>query len=217
MYRKICSVCGREFQTAYAYQLKCTNCRGKVRAICEVCGKAYSVKLGVNSRYCPNCRGAAGGAARTGKYRAATEKYAQMRKEYAREHADVMRTTAEKASKAAQNSPLAGRFETNINAKTWKLIDPSGNRHVCTNLSLFVRSRPADFPNTVSASSMFRKQAACLRDGKPVTPKTCCGGWYVEEIPAYPDATKEYVAERERKKQDRADWIARKRRDCTDK
>ena len=216
MYRKICSVCGREFQTAYAYQFKCTNCRGKVRAICEVCGKAYSVKLGVNTRYCPDCRGAAGGAARTGKYRAATEKFAQMRKEYAREHADVMRATAEKASKAAQNSPLAGRFETNINAKTWRLIDPSGNRHVCTNLSLFVRSHPEAFPNTTSALTMFRKQASCMRNGKPVTPKTCCGGWYVEEIPAYPEATQAYVAERERKKQDRADWIARKRRDYSD-
>ncbi len=55
-----------------------------------------------------------------------------------------------------------------------------------------------------------------MRNGKPVTPKTCCGGWYVEEIPAYPEATQAYVAERERKKQDRADWIARKRRDYSD-
>lgn len=212
MHQRICSVCGRTFETAYAHQRKCKDCRNKVRAVCETCGREYVANAWTNSRYYPDCRGAAGGASRTGKYRAATEQFAQMRKAYAREHIEEMRALVAKAHEGVKKSPLAGRFETNLNAKTWKLVDPSGNRHTCTNLNLFVRSRPADFPNAASAAIMFRAQARCLRNGKPVVPKTCCGGWYVEEIPVYPETTQIYVAERERKKQDRADWIARKRK-----
>ena len=82
-----------------------------------------------------------------------------MRKAYAREHIEEMRASVAKAHEGIKKSPLAGRFETNLNAKTWKLVDPSGNRHTCTNLNLFVRSRPADFPNAASAAIMFRAQA----------------------------------------------------------
>lgn len=216
MHQRICSVCGRTFETIYSRQIKCANCCNKVRAVCETCGREYVANAWTNSRYCPDCRGAASGASRTGKYRAATEQFAQMRKAYAREHIEEMRALVAKAHEGVKKSPLAGRFEANLNAKTWKLVDPSGNRHTCTNLNLFVRSRPADFPNAASAAIMFRAQARCLRNGKPVVPKTCCGGWYVEEIPTYPDATQAYVAERERKNQDRADWIARKRQTSPD-
>ena len=93
MYTKICSVCGRTFETAYAHQHKCKDCRNKVRAVCETCGREYIAGIGSKSRYCPACRGAAGGASRTGKYRAATEQFAQMRKAYAREHIEEMRAS----------------------------------------------------------------------------------------------------------------------------
>ncbi len=82
-----------------------------------------------------------------------------MRKAYAREHIEEMRASVTKAHEGIKKSPLAGRFETNLNAKTWKLVDPSGNRHTCTNLKLFVRSRPANFPNVTSAITAFSAQA----------------------------------------------------------
>lgn len=40
---------------------------------------------------------------------------------------------------AAQQSPIAGRFETNREAKIWTLIDPSGNEIVVRNLILWAR------------------------------------------------------------------------------
>lgn len=211
--RAVCSVCGREFVPNTAAQKKCPECRGKMRSVCEVCGKEYISSMGGKSRYCPECRGAAGGASRTGKYRAATEAFAAMRREYAREHADEMRAGAANAMEAARNSPLAGGYESNVCAKNWVLCDPSGNEHHVTNLKLYVREHPEAFPNPASAYSMFVRQSGCLRDGRPMEPKTCCGGWYVVDAPTVPEETRRYVEEREKKKRERAEYIARKQGD----
>ena len=40
---------------------------------------------------------------------------------------------------AAQRSPIAGRFETNQNAKIWTLVDPCGNKITVRNLILWAR------------------------------------------------------------------------------
>lgn len=184
-----------------------------MRSVCEVCGKEYISSMGGKSRYCPECRGAAGGASRTGKYRGATEAFAAMRREYAREHADEMRAGAANAMEAARKSPLSGGYESNVCAKNWVLCDPSGNEHHVTNLKLYVREHPEAFPNPASAYSMFVRQSGCLRDGRPMEPKTCCGGWYVVDAPTVPEETRRYVEEREKKKRERAEYIARKQGD----
>ena len=211
--KRVCEICGREFAPNSAAQKKCPECRGKMRSVCEVCGKEYISGMGSKSRYCPECRGAAGGASRTGKYRAATEAFAAMRREYAREHADEMRACAANAMEAARKSPLSGGYETNICAKNWVLCDPSGNEHHVTNLSLYVREHPEAFPHPASAYAMFARQSGCLRDGRPMEPKTCCGGWYVVDAPTVPEETRRYVEEREKKKRERAEYIARKQGD----
>ena len=47
-----------------------------------------------------------------------------------------------KATEAAKNSPIAGRFETNIHAKDWVLIAPNNKVYHITNLQHFVRNNP---------------------------------------------------------------------------
>ena len=43
-----------------------------------------------------------------------------------------------KAHEAAKTNPLTGRFETNVNAKTWKIQAPDGTIYVCRNLMLWL-------------------------------------------------------------------------------
>lgn len=53
------------------------------------------------------------------------------------------------ATEKAKQSPKAGKFETNIHAKTWKLISPDNKTYVVRNLYYFIRKNkhlfaPAD-------------------------------------------------------------------------
>lgn len=75
-----------------------------------------------------------------------------------------------------------------------------GKEYHVTNLKLYVREHPEAFPNPASAYSMFVRQSGCLRDGRPMEPKTCCGGWYVVDAPTVPEETRRYAEEREKKK-----------------
>lgn len=52
----------------------------------------------------------------------------------------VQNENLKKGTYAAQQSPIAGRFETNRNAKKWILIDPDGKEHHCQNLMEWARN-----------------------------------------------------------------------------
>lgn len=49
------------------------------------------------------------------------------------------------ATKAAKTSPKAGKFETNIHAKKWRITSPDNRIFIATNLYQFVRDNPALF------------------------------------------------------------------------
>lgn len=60
------------------------------------------------------------------------------------------------ATAQAKKSPKSGRFETNIKAKTWVVLDPNNQQYEFTNLLHFVRQNPHLFePNDV----IWRKKA----------------------------------------------------------
>lgn len=90
----------------------------------------------------------------------------------------------DRGTRAALSSPLAGPFETNVNAKGWTLKAPDGTIHEVNNLSLFIRQHPDWFPNPRSARSALSSAASCARD--ETTPKSRRGrtvgqykGWQV--------------------------------------
>lgn len=97
---------------------------------------------------------------------------------------------------AAKKSPIAGRFETNQEAKVWTLIDPSGRETTVTNLLLWAREHTELFnkpPGDKSASQIshgFQAIAATLRgvrgaEGKPRGAMTYFG-WTLKRLPEPP-------------------------------
>lgn len=57
-----------------------------------------------------------------------------------------------KATEAAQKSPLSGRFETNINAKEWVIMDPTGKTYKFTNLRNWIRNNIELFTDIENAA-----------------------------------------------------------------
>lgn len=83
---------------------------------------------------------------------------------------------------AAQQSPIAGRFETNQEAKVWVLIDPTGQEITVRNLNLWAREntdlfgKPEGDHSAQQIASGFRAIAQTLR-GKRKTPVMTYFGW----------------------------------------
>ena len=92
---------------------------------------------------------------------------------------------------AAMESPIAGRYETNQEAKIWHLVDPSGNVIVVRNLLLWARDNTERFgkpPGDRSAgqiASGFRQIAQSLR-GKRKPPVMTYFGWTLKDVPHDP-------------------------------
>lgn len=68
-----------------------------------------------------------------------------------------------KGTQAAMASPKAGRFETNVSAKSWILISPSGERYECRNLMCFIRKNPHLFCIDGSNDDEVRRISAGFR------------------------------------------------------
>lgn len=97
---------------------------------------------------------------------------------------------------AAQQSPIAGRFETNQEAKIWTLVDPTGNEIVVRNLLLWARENTERFkkpPGDKSArqiASGFKAIAQTLagKRGAPGKPRGALTyfGWSLKKLPEEP-------------------------------
>ena len=83
---------------------------------------------------------------------------------------------------AAQQSPIAGRFETNREAKVWILIDPTGQEITVRNLILWAREntgrfgKPEGDHSARQIASGFRAIAQTLL-GTRKTPAMTYFGW----------------------------------------
>lgn len=97
---------------------------------------------------------------------------------------------------AAQKSPIAGRFETNQEAKIWILVDPVGQEYVVRNLRLWAREHTELFgkpPGDRSADQIaagFRAIVQTLKGnrGAPGKPRGSMSyyGWTFKSLPEKP-------------------------------
>lgn len=93
---------------------------------------------------------------------------------------------------AAQKSPIAGRYETNQEAKVWRLVDPVGNEIVVRNLLMWARAntcrfgKPAGDKSARQIAAGFKAVAQTLR-GTRKTPASTYMGWTLNGAPQYPD------------------------------
>lgn len=90
-----------------------------------------------------------------------------------------------KGTEAAQRSPKSGRFETNINAKIWKLTSPDGKIYVVKNLSNWARTNCTLFgfeENEASARKVTAglKHAKLGAEGKEYARTSLYKGWKSE-------------------------------------
>lgn len=93
---------------------------------------------------------------------------------------------------AAMSSPIAGRFETNQEAKIWNLVDPSGNEIVVRNLTMWARENTERFGKPEGGKSAkqivhgFYAIAETLR-GTRKTPAMTYFGWTLKGLPIEPE------------------------------
>lgn len=89
---------------------------------------------------------------------------------------------------AARLSPLSGRFESNVSASNWVVIDPTGRRREVRNLRLWCSQNaalfaPHDWRNAYAGLKMV---AAWLR-GKTARQASTWRGWSLADIPTRSD------------------------------
>lgn len=86
---------------------------------------------------------------------------------------------------------FAGRFETNQEAKIWRLVDPSGNEIIVRNLLLWAREnterfgKPPGDRSAIQIASGFEAIAATLR-GTRKMPSMTYFGWTLKDVPEVP-------------------------------
>jgi hypothetical protein len=97
------------------------------------------------------------------------------------------------ATKAAKLSPVAGRFETNRNAKVWTLISPEGVEHRAQNLMLWARDhtdlfgKPPGDNSAIQIANGFKAIAQTMRGkrgpGKKQRGATSYFDWTLKCLP----------------------------------
>lgn len=92
-----------------------------------------------------------------------------------------------KGTPAAQQSPIAGPFETNREAKIWRLLSPTGERYEVRNLALFCREHPELFGDEPELAYAGLRQVQAWLQGKTRRRVSQWKGWTLERPAVYPD------------------------------
>lgn len=163
---------------------------------CVICGKPFSCYPSDNKVTCsPECRRERQRRVRMGDHRPWSDA-AKARLSTRGQPQNLQLGTA-----AAQRSPVAGRYETNQEAKVWILISPTGEEIIVRNLLLWARAHTDLFgkpPGDKSAGQIaagFRAIASTLtgkrRPGSRGRPAYTYFGWTLKGPPVHPEQQKE--------------------------
>lgn len=148
----------------------------KNQKICIVCGKAFACPPSDKTVTCsPECRSKYASMRKRGKSFSAETRAKISASAKGRDMSGIQ----EAATTAALKSPKSGPFETNVNAKSWRLISPEGKEYRCRNLNLWVRSHTELFGVESTKDNCARIRAG-LQQAKSGKRASTYKGWQVE-------------------------------------
>ena len=196
--RAICPGCGEKFEIKLNGEKTpqfCPQCAPKYSdrnwKVCPICGKLFpspaSDKTVTCSKEC-----SVEWKRRT--HEGVSNQWSEESREKKREQGQT--ENLKMGTPAAMASPVAGRFETNQEAKVWTLVDPSGNEIVVRNLSMWARENTDRFGKPEGDKSAeqivhgFYAIAQTLR-GKRKTPAMTYFGWTLKDLPREPEDDKD--------------------------
>lgn len=153
----------------------------KNKKICVVCGRPFDCPPSSKKITCSaECSRIRKSQSHTGK-----------RNQWSDESRDKLRARGKTqnlqlGTDAAKRSPKSGRFETNINAKVWKLTSPEGKVYICKNLTLWCRNHCDlfGFDATEHNAKIIRSGLANAKrgaQGKPTAQVCTYKGWKAED------------------------------------
>ncbi len=159
---------------------------------CVICGKPFEVYPSDNRVTCSH-------ACRCERQRRAVKAHPVQWGDAARQRASARGQTAnlKLGGAAAKASPVAGRFETNQEAKVWTLVTPDGQEITVRNLQLWAREhtdlfgKPPGDRSAAQISAGFRAIAQTLagKRGGPGQPGPSMSyfGWTLKGLPQPPE------------------------------
>ena len=135
---KNCATCGKKFEAKTNASKYCSEecfkvVRKKRKALqtktCIVCGKEFFDHPSNMTKTC--------------------SKECSIKNRQRDEHKSKIIALVPKAHEVAATHPLTGRFETNVNARSWKIQAPDGQVYECRNLKLWLRNHEDMLDGTV--------------------------------------------------------------------
>lgn len=189
-----CPSCSKLFKTSFGNGKTaqfCPDCAPKYKGrnwrVCPICGKLYPDPPSIRNITCSKeCASA---------WRAYTHKtvkntWNEEAREKKREEGQT--DNLKLGTLAAQKSPIAGRFETNQEAKVWVLVAPDGEEITVRNLRLWARKnthlfdKPPGDRSAIQIAAGFQAIASTIR-GVRKTPAMYYFGWTLKGPPKTPE------------------------------